>query len=47
MEFRVVEMDGEIILGNDEFRAVYYRPDKSNPQLVLRCRAWIERTGGH
>ena len=34
MEFRVVEMNGEIIVASDDFRAVYYKPDKLDPQLV-------------
>jgi hypothetical protein len=32
MEFRVTEMNGEIIVANDDFRAVYYKPDKLDPQ---------------
>jgi hypothetical protein len=31
-------MNGEIIVVNDDFRAVYYKPDKLDPQLVLKGR---------
>ena len=42
MEFRVVEMNGEIIVANDDFRAVYYKPDRLNPQLILKRRTETE-----
>ena len=42
MEFRVVEMNGEIIVANDDFRAVYYKPERLNPQLVLKRRTETE-----
>jgi hypothetical protein len=38
---RVTEMNGEIIVANDDFRAVYYKPDKLDPQLVLRRRTAV------
>ena len=38
MEFRVVEMNGEIIVASDDFRAVYYKRDRLNPQLILKRR---------
>ena len=40
-----MEMNGEIIVASDDFRAVYYKPDRLNPQLLrgpaLLARAWI------
>jgi hypothetical protein len=42
MEFRVTEMNGEIIVANDDFRAVYYKPDKLDPRLALRRRTETE-----
>ena len=52
MEFRVEEQDGEIIVTDGVFTAVYHKPDKLDPQLklksrsptddhALRARAWI------
>ena len=52
MEFRVEEKDGEIIVTDGVFAAVYFKPDKIDPQLKLRrrtetddpallARAWI------
>jgi hypothetical protein len=40
MEFRVTEMNGEIIVANDDFRAVYYKPDKLDPQRLDVARLW-------
>jgi hypothetical protein len=31
-------MNGDIIVVNDDFRAVYYKPDKLGPQLILKGR---------
>jgi hypothetical protein len=42
MEFRVTEMNGEIIVTNDDFRTVYYKPDKLDPRLALRRRTETE-----
>ena len=42
MEFRVTEMNGEIIFTNDDFRTVYYKPDKLDPRLALRRRTETE-----
>ena len=40
MEFRVEERNGDIIVTDGTFTAVYYKPDKSDPQLILeRCTA--------
>ena len=53
MEFRVEEKDGDIIVTDGVFTAIYYfRPDKRDPQLklkrqthtddlTLRARAWM------
>ena len=38
MEFRVEEQDGEIIVTDGVFTAVYHKPDKLDPQLKLRSR---------
>ena len=52
MEFRVEEQDGDIIVTDGAFTAVYFKPDKLDPQLKLKrrthtddhallARAWI------
>ena len=38
MEFRVEEQDGEIIVTDGVFTAVYFKPDKLDPQLKLKRR---------
>ena len=38
MEFRVEEQDGEIIVTEGVFTAVYHKPDKLDPQLKLKRR---------
>ena len=38
MEFRVEEKDGDIIVANGVFSAVYLKPDKLDPQLKLKRR---------
>ena len=38
MEFRVEEQDGEIIVTDGVFTAVYHKPDKLDPQLKLKSR---------
>ena len=38
MEFRVEEQDGEIIVTDGVFTAVYHKPDKLDPQLNLQSR---------
>jgi hypothetical protein len=40
MEFQVEERNGGIVVTDGTFTAVYYKPDKSDPQLILeRCTA--------
>ena len=38
MEFQVEEQDGEIIVTDGVFTAVYHKPDKLDPQLKLKSR---------
>ena len=38
MEFRVEEQNGEIIVTDGVFTAVYFKPDKLDPQLKLKSR---------
>ena len=38
MEFRVEEKDGEIIVTDGVFTAVYFKPNKLDPQLKLKRR---------
>jgi hypothetical protein len=36
MELRVEERDGDIIVTDGVFTAVYFQPDKHDPQLMLK-----------
>ena len=38
MELRVDERDGEITVTDSAFTAVYFKPDKLDPQLKLKRR---------
>ena len=38
VEFRVEEQDGDIIVTDGAFTAVYFKPDKLDPQLKLKRR---------
>ena len=38
MEFRVEEKDGDIIVTDGVFTAVYFKPNKLDPQLKLKRR---------
>jgi hypothetical protein len=38
MEFRVLEKDGDITVTDGLFTAIYFKPDKLDPQLKLKRR---------
>ena len=44
MEFRVEERDGDIIVTDGVFTAIYHKPDKLDPQLKLKRRTHMTTT---
>jgi hypothetical protein len=38
LPFEVHERDGDIVVTLGDFHAVYYKPDKLDPQLILKGR---------